>query len=219
MVDRYVNLLSSLPKPKRNVQARSDAKDPEVVRISKQFGWEYFDGDRKYGYGGFRYDGRWKSVAKDIIEFFNLKHNSRILDIGCAKGFLVTDLINEGMDAYGLDISPYAILGAFGGIRSRLQTGTAERLPYPDKSFDCVISINTIHNLSREGVIRALKEIERVSKGDKNYVVVDSYHTPEQKALFESWVLTAEYHDYPEGWLEVFKEAGYNGHYSWTIIE
>lgn len=206
-----------MPEPKRDIKTRFEAKDPEVIRIAKKFGKEYFDGDRKYGYGGYRYDGRWVKVAKDIIEFFNLKPHAKILDIGCGKGFLVYDLLKHGMDAYGLDISEYAIKNSPFTIRNRLKTGTAKKLPYQDKSFDLVLSINTIHNLPRAGVITALQEIERVSRGN-SYIVVDSYNTPQEKGLFKEWVLTAETHGYPHEWLEIFKEAGYREHYSWNVL-
>ena len=216
MEGRYIDLLKSLPKTKRDIKARSEAKDPEVVRIAKQFGFEYFDGDRKYGYGGYYYDGRWTSVARDIIWFFKLQEGQSVLDVGCGKGFLVKDFNEDGIHSYGIDISPYAILSS-GSLRDSLMTGTAERLPMPDKSFDLVLSINTLHNLPRDGVIRALREMQRVSKGDC-YVVVDSYNTPEEKEIFESWQLTALTHGYPEFWLQLFKEAGYTGHYSWNML-
>jgi len=217
MVGGYADLLRSLPKSNRDIKARAEAKDPEVIRIAKEYGKEYFDGDRKYGYGGYRYDGRWVSVAKDIISFFNLNAMSKILDIGCAKGFLLHDLMKEGMDVRGVDISRYAIDCSHSQVRGKLHQGSADSLPFRDKSFDLVISINTLHNLPREGVIKALQEIERVSRGD-SYVVVDSYHSVEEKALFESWVLTAETYGYPEEWLEIFSEAGYTGYYSWNCL-
>ena len=105
---KEINLLKSLPQVKRNIQARTEAKDPDVIRISKQFGQMYFDGPRDYGYGGYRYDGRWIPVARDMIEHFNLKPGDRVLDIGCAKGFLVKDLISGkraclGMENFCLD--------------------------------------------------------------------------------------------------------------------
>ena len=87
----------------------------------------------------------------------------------------------------------------------------------PDKSFDLVLSINTIHNLPRDKAVTAISEINRVSRGNK-FVQVDSFHTEEQKAIFESWVLTAEFYDYPEGWLKLFTEAGYDGDYFWTVV-
>ena len=121
------------------------------------------------------------------------------------------------MDAYGLDISPYAILASPFDIRDQLTCGTAERLPHNDKCFDLVISINALHNLPREGVIRALKEIQRVSRGN-SYIVVDSYHSEEEKERFLRWQLTAETHGYHEFWLSLFNEAGYTGAYSWNLL-
>lgn len=215
-----INLLSSLPKPKRNITKRAEAKDPAVIAIAKQYGEMYWDGPRDYGYGGYGYDGRWRTVARDIIAHYDLKPGMKVLDVGCGKGFLVKDLMLElpGLEVFGLDISLYALTHAPEELSGRLHLGTAERLPFIDHAFDCVISLNTIHNFPRPRAIIAMAEIQRVSKG-KSYVVVDSYLTPEQKDIFESWVLTAEFHDYPDGWRRVFAEAGYTGDYSWTIIE
>jgi ubiquinone/menaquinone biosynthesis C-methylase UbiE len=214
-----IDLLRALPKPKRDIAKRSAAKDPSVVAIAKQFGEMYWDGPREYGYGGYRYDGRWRPVARDIIAHYGLQPAMRVLDVGCGKGYLVKDLMLEcpGLEVFGLDISLYAITQAPDETIGRLHLGTAEQLPFPPGSFDCVLSLNTLHNLNRLGVIRALGEIERVSRG-KSFVVVDSYLTPQQKETFEHWVLTAEYHDYPEAWLQVFTEAGYTGDWDWTII-
>ncbi|MEG3592546.1 MAG: class I SAM-dependent methyltransferase [Pseudomonadota bacterium] len=214
-----VDLLRALPKTKRNIEMRSDAKDPEVIRISKEYGELYFDGPRDYGYGGYKYDGRWIPVAKDIVEHFSLKPGMRVLDVGCAKGFLVKDLMIAcpGLEVFGIDVSEYALMNCESEAVGRLQIGSADRLPFPDESFDCVLSLNTIHNLPRERLIVALKEIQRLS-GGKAFVQVDSYRTPEEKEIFESWVLTAEFHDYPDEWITVFNEAGYTGDYFWTII-
>lgn len=213
----HVHLLRSLPKSKRNVQARTEGKSEDVIRLSKEYGELYFDGPRDYGYGGYRYDGRWRPVAQDIVDHFGLKQGDRVLDVGCAKGFLVKDLLELGIDAYGLDVSEYALMHCEPEVVGRLQIGNAERLPFPDGSFQAVVSINAIHNLPRERCKTALTEIERLAPG-KGFVQVDSYLTPEQKEIFESWVLTAEFHDYPDGWLKLFDEAGYTGFYDWTII-
>jgi SAM-dependent methyltransferase len=215
-----IDLLRALPKVKRNIQKRKDAKDPHVVAISKQYGEMYFDGPREYGYGGYKYDGRWIPVARDIIAHFNLKPGMRVLDVGCAKGFLVKDLMKvcPGLEAFGLDISLYALLHCEPEVVGRLHLGTAECLPFHDNSFDCVLSLNTVHNFKRPIAIKVLQEIERTS-GGRAFVQVDSYYTPEQKEIFESWVLTAEFYDYPQGWKQLFKEAGYSGDYYWTIIE
>lgn len=215
-----LKLLSALPKTKRNIAARAEAKDPRVIAVSREYGQMYFDGPRDYGYGGYRYDGRWVPVAKDIIAHFGLKPGDRILDVGCAKGFLVKDLKDAlpGLEVFGLDISDYALKQCPPDIIGRLHLGSADHLPFPDLGFDCVISIDTVHNLPRPRAKKALMEIQRLS-GGKAFVRVDSYRTPEQKAVFESWVLTAEFHDYPQGWLALFAEAGYTGDYDWTIIE
>lgn len=216
-----VDLLRSLPKTKRNVQKRLEAKDPEVVAIARQFGEMYWDGPRDYGYGGYSYDGRWRPVARDIIAHYGLEPGMRVLDIGCGKGFLVKDLMLEckGLEVFGLDISLYALRHAPMELAGRLHLGSADDLPFQDDSFDCVLSLNTIHNFPRPRAVRAMAEIERVCKGSKSFVVVDSYLTPAQKEIFESWVLTAEFHDYPDGWIRLFEEAGYSGDWNWTIIE
>jgi ubiquinone/menaquinone biosynthesis C-methylase UbiE len=213
-----VDLTRSLPKGKRDVTARQTAKTEEHLRISREYGKMYFDGPREYGYGGYRYDGRWQSVARDIVEHFGLKLGDRVLDVGCAKGFLVKDLVAIGIDAYGIDVSEYALMQCEPEVVGRLHLGSAVDLPFPDRSFAAVVSINTIHNLDRDRLVVALGEIQRLAPS-KGFVQVDSYHTPEQREVFESWVLTARYHDYPTGWKVLFDEAGYTGDYNWTIIE
>ena len=215
-----VDLLRSLPRTKRNIQKRAEDKDPSVIAKSKEFGEEYWDGERKYGYGGYRYDGRWRPVARDIIAHFSLRAGMRVLDVGCGKGFLVKDLMPEcpGLEAFGLDISRYALIHCEKEVIGRLHLGSAESLPFPDGSFDCVLSINTIHNLHRPRAVIAMREIQRLS-GGRAFVQVDSYRTSEQKEIALSWILTAEFHDYPEGWLKLYAEAGYTGDYYWTILE
>jgi ubiquinone/menaquinone biosynthesis C-methylase UbiE len=215
-----VNLLAKLPRSKRNVSQRAEAKSPDIIAASREFGELYFDGPRSYGYGGYRYDGRWIPVAEDIVAHFGLRAGDRVLDVGCAKGFLVKDLMKvcPGLEAFGLDISEYALKHCEPEIVGRLHLGNATSLPFPDGSFKAVISLNTLHNLDRPEVITALREIERLAPG-RGFVQVDSYRTIEEKKLFEEWVLTANFHDFPEGWLQVFKEAGYTGDYYWTIVE
>lgn len=215
-----IDLLSSLPKSRRNIQKRSEGKTASVVAESRKFGEMYWDGPREYGYGGYRYDGRWRNVARDIIKHFGLEPGMRVLDVGCGKGFLVKDLMLEcpGLEAFGIDISLYALVHCEREVVGRLHLGSAEKLPFPDRAFDCVLSINTIHNLPRPKAVEAMREIQRLS-GGRAYVQVDSYRTPEQKALFEDWVLTALFHDYPPGWVKLFEDAGYTGDYYWTIVD
>jgi len=215
---REIDLLRSIPRPKRNLAERTQLRSPEVIRESKQYGQMYFDGPREYGYGGYKYDGRWQSVARDVVQHFELTPGDRVLDIGAAKGFLVKDLVDLGIDAYGADVSEYAVVNCHPDVVGRMHVATADRLPFPDASFEAVLAIDVIHNLARDRAVVALREVQRLARG-KAFVRVDSYLTPEQKRIFEGWVLTAEFHDYPDGWLSLFLEAGYTGDYSWTIIQ
>ncbi len=214
-----IDLLRRYPKAKRDIQKRQAAQTPKAIELARQYGFEYFDGTRDQGYGGYRYDGRWLPIAEDIISHYGLRAESRVLDIGCAKGFLVKDLrkVCPGLDAFGIDISEYAMNHCEPEVIGRLHLGCATSLPFPDKSFDFVLSINTLHNLEGEHLQKALREIMRVSKGPA-YVQVDSYHTEEEREIFLSWVLTAKTHGYPEEWVKIFNEAGYTGDYGWTIV-
>lgn len=214
-----VDLLRALPQTKRNIEKRAAAQTPENIAISRQYGREYFDGPREVGYGGYRYDGRWIPVARDIVMHFGLKAGDRVLDVGCAKGFLVHDLMKTcpGLEVFGLDVSEYALMNCMPEVVGRLHLGSGDRLPFPDGSFSAVLSINTIHNFDRGAAVRAVAEIQRLAPG-RGFIQVDSYHTPEQRDVFLSWVLTAKFHDYPQGWLKLFAEAGYTGDYYWTLV-
>jgi ubiquinone/menaquinone biosynthesis C-methylase UbiE len=144
----------------------------------------------------------------------------RVLDVGCAKGFLVKDLMTvcPGLEAFGLDVSEYALMHCEPEVIGRLHLGDCRRMPFPDRSFDAVIAINTVHNLERADCIRAVREIERLAPG-RGYIQVDSYRNAREKELFLSWVLTAKTHYDPAGWVALYREAGYTGDYYWTIIE
>lgn len=215
-----VNLLRSLPKSKRPINARAKAKSHAIINESMKFGEMYFDGPREYGYGGYTYDGRWRSVARDIIKHYNLKPGMRVLDIGCAKGFLVKDLRLEcnGLNAFGVDVSKYALQMCEPEVSEYLSLASADDLPFDNNDFDLVIAINSVHNLDEKGVRKALSEIKRVGKNDKSFIVVDAYETPEQKQLFTDWVLTAKSHGYPQYWIDIFNSCDYQGDYDWTIL-
>jgi SAM-dependent methyltransferase len=214
-----INLLKSYPRSKRNIAARHAAQDNQR-EIAMRFGKEYFDGDRSQGYGGYYYDGRWIPVARDLVDYWNLKPGDEVLDIGCAKGFLVKDLmlVCPGLKVFGLDISVYANTYCEPEVKDRLLIGNAESLPFPSDYFHAVVAINTIHNLEKERCLRAIREIQRVSSG-RAYIQVDSYQNPEEKEAFLKWVLTAKTYYDPDGWKALFSEAGYSGDYFWTITE
>ena len=215
-----VNLLDTHPKTIRDYNKRVKEKTPEVVRIAKKFDKEFFDGDRKYGYGGYKYDGRWKSVVKRMKDYYNLPDTASILDIGCAKGFMVHDfkeLMPDGTVA-GVDVSDYAITNALPFVKPFLKSASAEELPYPDKSFDLVVSINSIHNLPLERLKKSLCEIERVSR-NHSYITVDAWRNEQERYNLYQWVLTAETMMSVEDWKKLFKEIGYTGDYWWFIAE
>jgi cyclopropane fatty-acyl-phospholipid synthase-like methyltransferase len=214
-----VNLLDRYPKATRNIAARAAAV-PSQREIAKRFGREYFDGERGQGYGGYRYDGRWVAIAERMRDHYGLRAGDRVLDIGCAKGFLLHDLrsVVPGLRVAGLDISPYALAHAMEDVKPFLAVGTADVVPYRDQAFDLVVSINTVHNLSLPRCEAALREMERVSRRGK-YVQVDSYRNEQERENFERWQLTAVTHFDPDGWRRVFAKAGYTGEYFWTITE
>jgi SAM-dependent methyltransferase len=216
---REVNLLDRYPRTRRPIAEREAA----VVRqreVARRFGFEYFDGDRTQGYGGYRYDGRWVPVAERFCDFYGLKSGQWVLDIGCAKGFLLHDLLRAvaGLRVAGLDISRYAIEHAMETVKPFLVVGSADALPFADRSFDLVISINTVHNLDLPACQRAIREMERVSRGGK-YLQVDSWLTEEQRRNFERWRLTALTYFSPDGWRQVLADVGYTGEYYWTLTE
>jgi SAM-dependent methyltransferase len=215
-----INLLDTHPKTARDYEKRASEKTPEIIKLAKQFGKDFFDGDRKCGYGGYKYDGRWKSVVKRMKDRYELSDNAAILDIGCAKGFMLNDFLElmPGCTVAGIDISEYAIDNALPAVKQFLKIGSAVRLPYPDNSFDLVISINSIHNLPPEILKAALREIQRVSRGD-SYITVDAWRNEREREDLFKWVLTAETMLHVDDWKKLFDEVGYTGDYWWFIAD
>ena len=214
-----IDLLRNYPKSKRDTQGRSEIMSDEVKRIARLYGKDFFDGDRLYGYGGFSYMPRfWQPVMPDLIQHFNLKPSSSLLDVGCAKGFMLYDLAQAlpGVKLAGLDVSEYAIENAKLEIQHSLQVGDAKELPFEDDSFDVVVSINTVHNLERDECAKALQEIMRVSRG-KVFITVDAYRDDEEKERMQQWALTAKTIMHVDEWKLFFAEVGYTGDYYWFI--
>jgi len=192
----------------------------ECARVAKEFGKDYWDGDRKYGYGGYYYDGRWRQVAQNMIEHYGLKTGGRVLDAGCGKGFFLYDVksLFPDIEVKGIDLSKYALDHSKDEIKQFLDFGSVCELSYPDNHFDLVISINTLHYLYIDGLEKAVKEIERVSKGN-SYIVVESYRNEKEKANLLCWQLTCECFFTPKEWEWLFKKFGYTGDYSFIFFE
>tara|TARA_B100001167_G_scaffold188450_2_gene151822 strand:- start:362 stop:1021 length:660 start_codon:yes stop_codon:yes gene_type:complete len=214
---KEINLLKKYPKTKRDLSKRSNEKTEEDRIIARRFDKEFFDGDRKNGYGGYYYNSKfWTEVVKDLNNFYKLKNGSKILDIGCGKGFMLFDFmkLNPNFVLEGIDISDYAITNAVPEVKKFLKIGDAKSLPYEDNSFDLVISINTTHNLEINQCKKALSEMERVSRKDK-YLIVDAYSNEIEKDRIFAWNLTAKTILSTNEWISLFEEAGYTGHYYW----
>ena len=191
---KEIDLLAKYPKTKRDLTKRLESKSEEVRSVARKFGKEFFDGERKFGYGGFSYNSKyWSKVVKDFSEYYNLDDGSKILDIGCGKGFIIYDFLkyNSKYVVKGIDISNYAIENSMPEIKEKLEVGDAKKLNFEDNSFDLVISINTIHNLEKEECAKSLREIERVSRKHK-FIVVDAYKNDEEKKRMFAWNLTGK---------------------------
>ena len=213
-----IDLLVNYPKSKRNVMERGQQKTEADRRIGRQFGQEYFDGDRRYGYGGYNYNPRfWQPVIPTFVEYYQLSAKSSVLDVGCAKGFMMHDFAQllPGIQLQGLDISQYAIDHALEDMKPLIRQGNAKQLPFADKSFDLLICINTIHNLAPDECAQALREIERVGK--RAFITMDAFRTPEEKERMEAWNLTALTYLHVDDWKAMFRKNGYNGDYYWFI--
>lgn len=216
---KEIDLLKNYPKSKRNLDERADTKTESDRAIARQFEKDFFDGDRSHGYGGFNYSPRfWEPVISTFQNHWKLDSNSSVLDVGCAKGFMLFDLsrIIPGISIKGVDISEYAINNSKPEVRDDLQIADAQSLPFNDNSFDVVISINTVHNLDKVGCANALREIERVSRGN-SFITVDAYRNDEEKNRMYKWNLTAKTIMHVEEWKSFFDSIGYTGDYFWFI--
>ena len=216
---KEVDLLVNYPKANRNVKARGLEKTEKDREIARKFGKEFFDGNRSHGYGGFSYNPKfWSPVVPTLKEYFSLSSSTSLLDVGCAKGFMLNDIAKaiEGISLKGIDISEYAIANSIEDMRQNLVVANAKDLPFDDNSFDVVISINTVHNLEKDELAQALQEIERVSK-DKSFITVDAYNSEAEKQRMYAWNLTAKTIMSVDEWVSFFNDVGYTGDYYWFI--
>ena len=209
--------MKNYPRANRDISKRGNEKTEEDRRIAREFGKEFFDGDRKNGYGGFNYNSKyWEPVIPTFQKHFNLSSKDSILDVGCAKGFMLYDFskLIPGIELKGIDISQYAIENCIEDMRDNLDVADARDLPFKDNSFDLVISITSVHNFNEEECIQAIREIERVSKG-KSFLTVDAYRNDKEKEAMLAWNLTAKTILHVNEWKRLFKDAAYTGDYYW----
>lgn len=214
-----IDLLVNYPRTKRNVDERGQTKSEEDRAIARKFGKEFFDGDRRHGYGGFNYMPRfWQPVIPTFQQHFGLDASSSVLDVGCAKGFMLHDMAEliPGITVKGVDVSDYAIAHAIDDMKPHLSVASATKLPFADKSFDVVISINTVHNLVRDDCATALREIERVARKGA-FITVDAYRDDDEKRRMMAWNLTAQTIMHVDEWKAFFADVGYTGDYYWFI--
>jgi 2-polyprenyl-3-methyl-5-hydroxy-6-metoxy-1,4-benzoquinol methylase len=216
-----INLMERYPTGKKNLDRRAVEKTEGDRAIARQFGKEFFDGERKYGYGGYNYHPRfWTGVVEDLIKHYHLTNESKIFDIGCAKGFMLYDFTTAlpGIKVRGIDISEYAIQNAKEEIKQFTNVGDAKDLSkFSNKEFDLVTSIITLHNLEKEECKKTIKDIERIGKNA--FITLDAWKNEEQKKNIFMWNLTAKTIMSTEDWKNLFGEVGYTGDYYWSIIE
>ena len=218
----YIDFVMKLHQSTKRdyVQRVVEFDKAECSEVATQYGKDYWDGERQYGYGGYRYDGRWRGIADDMAKHYGIKPGDKILDVGCGKGYLLYEFTQSvpGVEVAGIDISDYAIDVSKEEIKPFLQTGNAISLPYEDNYFDYVVSLGTLHNLFNYELRQALQEIERVGKNSK-HIMVESYRNESEKANLLYWQLTCRSFYTPKEWEWVLDQSGYTGDYSYVVFE
>ena len=218
---RLLNAVNQLHRrTARNYIGRMTDNKVEASVVARRFDRDYWDGDRRYGYGGYKYDGRWETVARYLHEQYDLPADAKILDVGCGKAFLLHDFtkVLPGARVSGFDVSEHGLATAEEEVRGKLfKHDAAKPLPFADKEFDLVVSVNALHNLPVQDVVVALKEMQRVGK--RQYLCVESFRNSEELFNLECWALTCESFFRPESWEWVFAQAGYTGDYEFIYFE
>ena len=200
---------------KKPVKVRSVVAKKRTI-VNKINAWklgkEYYDGTRLNGYGGFRYDGRWKKLLPKIINKYKLNKNSKVLDLGCKKGFFLKDLniLIPGIKTYGIENHTYALKKAV-KCSSKLIKSEYYNIPFKNKYFDFVIAFNSLYMQNLGDVIKSLKEIERVSK--KSYVILASGENDEERNKFYKWTLIGTSILLKKEWKTLFKKIKFKGDY------
>jgi len=219
----YVDFLMKLnASTKRDyIQRVVEFDKAECSEIAIKYGQEYWDGERQYGYGGYKYDGRQRATAEAMAKHYGIKPGDKILDVGSGKGFLLYEFtqVVPGVEVAGIDISEYGVENSKEEVKPFIQVGNATSLPFGDNTFDFVVSITTLHNLYNYELHQAVKEIERVGKGNKKHIAIESYRNENEKANLLYWQLTCRSFYTPKEWEWVLEQCGYQGDYSYIVFE
>ena len=218
---RKFNALQNYPAPKDTRYVSDDLRTIESKIIASYRDKEYYDGDRKNGYGGFYYDGRWKEIATFMFEEYKLKDNDSILQIGCEKGFLLSDFktLFPSLNLCGTEISEYAINHSMENIKANIiKVTNLSDLPFPTKSFDFVIAIGVVYCLTLADAIKSIKEIQRVSKG-KSFITLGAYENEESLKLFKMWSVLGSTILHINEWEKVLAHCGYTGDYTFITAK
>ena len=218
---REIDLLKFYPKSKRPIEDRGKLVTDIDRAIARKFDVEYYDGDRLTGYGGYGYSPRfWTDTVAHIVDVYSLNNDSKILDIGCAKGYMMHDLslLIPKAEIKGIDISQYAKDNAIESMQENITVSNANNLPFPDDYFDLVIAINTLHNLPLIDCKQAFREINRVTKNN-SFIMNDAWRDKKGKESMLNWNLTALTYMSCDDWKELFKEVNYKGDYYWFFAE
>lgn len=219
----YIDFVGPLHnRTKRDYVARVVQHDKaSCSEVAKKYGQDYWDGERQHGYGGYRYDGRWLPIAEAMARQYGLKPGDRVLDVGCGKGFLLHEFMRAvpGVEVAGIDISEYAIAHAKDEVAPFLRVGNALSLPFPDGSFDFVVSLGTLHNFPVMHLFDAICEIERVGRGRRKYIMVESFRNERERMNLLYWQLTCEsFHDV-KNWEWIYKQCRYQGDWGFIFFE
>jgi SAM-dependent methyltransferase len=220
---RHIDFMTGLhSSTKRDYLARvNDVEYPKplAAKLAKKWAFDYWDGDRRINYGGYKYiPGRWRPLAERFIEHYNLDQNSKILDIGCGKGFLLYELqkLLPKAELHGIDLSSYALENAPPELNANLHLCPATEVDFRENYFDLAFSLNTFHCLNNADLEIALQEIKRVSKD--TYICMESYDDEESKANLLYWQVTCEQFNTTEDWQWWFKKTGYDRDYSFIFF-
>jgi ubiquinone/menaquinone biosynthesis C-methylase UbiE len=219
---RLLEIVTPLHKAtKRDYLARMVDNKVECMLKAKEYEFDYWDGDRRYGYGGYRFiEGRWTPVAQALVDIYGLQPNAKILDVGCGKGYLLYELkkLLPEAEIAGFDISRHGLAEAKPEVRPHLFRYRAQdRYPFGDKQFDLVISLTCLHNLRIFDLQTALQEIERVGKN--TFVMVESYRNELEQFNLQCWALTCEAFFDTASWIWLFRHFGYTGDYEFIYFE